>query len=93
MYRDTHIIQISCTLTGKNHAVLRLFRPQKSTTPIQDHYLPASMHLATLTKFYRRAVSKNATVEIGLAQYPDKFLIEIKFCGTLSGNVDAQMIP
>ena len=34
------------------------------------------------TSLYCRAVSKNATVAIGLAPYLDKFLMTTKFCAT-----------
>jgi len=47
----------------------------------------------TLTKLYRRAVSKNATAEIGLAPYLDKFLMTTKLSGTLTTNPDAQPAP
>ena len=41
----------------------------------------------------RRAVSKNATAEIGLAPYLDKFLMTTKLSGTLTTNPDAQPAP
>ena len=45
------------------------------------------------TSPYCRAVSKNATVVIGLALYLDKFQMTSKFRGTLTEKADAQTIP
>jgi hypothetical protein len=52
-----------------------------------------SSRSATLTKFYRRAVSKNAAVAIGLTPYLDKFLMTSKFYSPLIEKADAQPIP
>jgi len=36
---------------GKNHAMLRLLRPQRNPTPKRGHYSPAFMRSATFTHF------------------------------------------
>jgi hypothetical protein len=78
-------------------------RDGANTAPYQschrDNYLPTTRigirMAAPGNAFYlnRRAVSKNATVAIGLAPYLDKFLMTTKISFILTVNADAHSAP
>ena len=49
--------------------------------------------LSTYTTSINKLVKMLVAVLIGLAPYLDKFLMTLKFCGTLNEKPDAQLVP